>query len=140
MTVEIVTVETIEFGHIKCRIAELYISDGGQNTYRLVKGDLPLTGDLQLIVDALEPELWEAARIIGDVVNDLSQARSAVKAHRGEALVFDNMVSMTEEQVRQWIRTNGAEDALIVIWRVLRFVVSWIRATEKLIGTLKKLK
>lgn len=136
MTIQILDINLNEMGG---QTAEILISDGA-NTYHWYVGGLPVEGDLQGILDGREAELWVAASAAGEQVNDLAERQAATNTYRSEALIFDNMVGMTEAQVRQWIRTNGAEEALVVIWRVLRFVVSWIRAAERWSDVLKRLR
>lgn len=70
MTIEILEtrVSNDSTGQPVTRHADIIITSG-PNSYLWSVGDLPLTGDLQAILDAREAELWASAEAGGRVVD-----------------------------------------------------------------------
>ena len=78
--IEIIDTKTVNLGTISARHADIIISSGSE-AYLFGVGGLPLTGDLQAILNAREAELWTVAQTSGKAV-DLYEVtpKKAIKA------------------------------------------------------------
>lgn len=107
MTIEIVNTEIKTVAEKSFRVATIIISSGSE-TYLYLVGGLPLTGNLQTILDAREAELFTAAQAKGKPV-DLYEivTRRVLKAF---VLVVLDEVNILRQQAGLAPRTAGQID------------------------------
>lgn len=110
MTVEIVEVRSISLGVINARQAEIIITSG-PNSYLWSAGGLPLTGDLQAILEAREAELFAQAQTAGRPVDLYELATKRVL--KAFALVVLDELNILRTRAGLANRTAGMIDDAI---------------------------
>lgn len=85
------------------RQAFIFITDGIK-AYSLGVGGLPLTGDLQTILNAQESELWLIAVEKNNIINLPAELRKINAA--GIAKSIPNWATWTQAQADAWYQTN----------------------------------
>lgn len=112
MTIEILETRVVNdpAGQPTTHHADIIITSG-PNSYLLGVGGLPLTGDLQAILDAREGELWTSAEAMGRAVPSGTQMQSGARAwfaaNSGALALFDLSISELETEI------NNLVDALL---------------------------
>lgn len=108
------------------------VIDNGVDSYFWTVGGLPETGDLQLILDAREAELFRAAQINGDIFNSLD-----VRWVKYEAKQFidDNpnallLLELSPEDLETTIENRTANQETLLL-KTLAFAVRYIYSLTK---------
>ena len=111
---EIKTINDAETGRPSTRLANIIISSGGAS-YLWRVGGLPLSGDLQLILDGREPELWAAATVQAEPVpSDIvakQEARQFMADNPNAKLLIELGVSELESAIEN--RSAASETLLL---------------------------
>lgn len=68
------------------------------------------------------------------------QYRDFTNTARNEATNFETLLTWDEAKFRQWLVANGTEEALVMAFKVLKFIIRWIQAAERWSGTLGRLR
>lgn len=110
MTIEIVSIQTIETLGVSSRHAEIIITGGGQS-YLWSVGGLPLVGDLQAILEAREAELFSQAQTACRPV-DLYEL-AVKKVLKAFALVVLDELNILRTRAGLTARTAGQIDDAI---------------------------
>lgn len=137
MTIQIIRVSTQndpDTGQPLSRSVTFTISDG-TTTYLWGRGGLPLTGGVQALLNAEEPELWASASAGGTLATDydisLAQARAWYVSNPGsKADVFDKTVDQLNADITSLVNTSfpSASAAIKTGW--VRTLMSGLLVTR----------
>lgn len=137
MTIEILRTKTASIGPIQARHVDIIITSGGVS-YLWSVGGLPLTGSLQTILEAREPELWQAASLAGNLASEENHAQSGAKAwfvaHPNAALLFNLSIADLDTEVDDLVEdlfplASAANKNRMKLW--MKTVSHSIRALAK---------